>query len=178
MNPNSATTRMRIVVNSSLRCPVSGMTLNELMAKGPNVLSSLWETLLRFRSYRRGAIGDITKAYQSILTGLLEKHLRRVVWRFGRKGEPWRIFGFVVVTFGDRQAAVILEIVIRRTCAMFGTIDLDAANKLHNDRMADDITTGGEAEEVDRYIGELVEDTQERMGTYHGERRTENKGSD
>ena len=165
INPNSTTTRMRIVVNSSLRCPISGMTLNELMAKGPNVLSSLWDTLLRFRSYRRGAIGDITKAYQSILTGMLEKHLRRVVWRFGKKGEPWRIFGFMVVTFGDRQAAVILEIVIRRTCTMFGSIDLDAAFKLYNDRMADDITTGGEAEEVNRYIGDLVEGTQERTGT-------------
>ena len=54
-------------------------------------------------------------------------HVCRVVWRYGNKSTMWSIFGFLTVSFGDRPAATLLEVVIRMTIDMFGTIDKMAA---------------------------------------------------
>ena len=43
---------------------------------------------------------DITKAYYSLRTGEIEKHVRRVVWRYGCQGAPWKVFGFHTVSSG------------------------------------------------------------------------------
>ena len=45
------------------------------------MLNDMWALLIRFRGYCIGLIRDLTKAYHSVRTGLLEMHLRRVVWR-------------------------------------------------------------------------------------------------
>ena len=87
-------------------------------------------------------------------TGLLELHLRRVVWRHGDRGADWKVYGFLVVAFGDRQAAVLLQIVIRMTCEMYKNVDLIAAQKIQDDLFVDDLVTGGELELVDRFMGD------------------------
>ena len=43
--PNNKSTRLRLVINSSLKCRRSGLGLNEVMCKGPNVMNDLWELL-------------------------------------------------------------------------------------------------------------------------------------
>ena len=47
VKPGSKTTRMRLVINSSLRCPKCGLSLNDMMMKGPNVLPDIWALLMR-----------------------------------------------------------------------------------------------------------------------------------
>lgn len=87
------------------------------------------------------------------------------MWRFGVVGGRWRVFAYNVVTFGDPCAAAILEIVLRRICQMFGRVDPEAAIKLENDRMVDDITTGGEAGQVARYMGKQLDGSTKRDGS-------------
>ena len=41
VNPKSATTPLRLVINSSLKCPKTGLSLNDVLAKGPNLLNDL-----------------------------------------------------------------------------------------------------------------------------------------
>ena len=50
-----------------------------ILAKGPKVLNDMFEILLRFRLYDKGLISDVSKAYYILLTGELEKHVRRVL---------------------------------------------------------------------------------------------------
>ena len=72
--PGSVSTPVHLVSNSSFR---NGNTnLNDLCVKGPNTLADIFENLLKFRSYQVALIFDITKAYNSIRTGLVEKNLR------------------------------------------------------------------------------------------------------
>ena len=153
LNESYATTPLRICTNSSLRNSVSGLSLNDMLAKGPNYLSDTYNLLIRFRNYRRGLLGDLTKAYYSMATGLLEMHVRRVIWRWGNKEGEWEIWGYMVVSFGDRPAAALLEIVIRITVTMFGDIDTMASKKLVNDRFVDDLISGGTDEQVQRFMG-------------------------
>ena len=73
--PGSLSTPVCLVSNSSFK---NGNTnLNDLCVKGPNTLADIFENLLKFCSYQVALIFDITKAYNSIRTGLVEKNLRR-----------------------------------------------------------------------------------------------------
>merc|ERR1719430_2238878 len=56
-----ATTALRLVSNSSLANNSSGVSYNDLLPKGPNSLVSLFEALIRWRSYEQCLVWDITK---------------------------------------------------------------------------------------------------------------------
>ena len=152
-DPSSATTPLRLVTNSSLADPVTGISLNSILAKGPCVLNDMFEILIRFRLYDYGLISDVSKAYYMLLTGLLEMHVRRVVWRYGKKDTAWRIFVFLTVSMGDRPAACLMEVAVKMTVLIFGHIDLVASHRLNRDRFVDDIGTGGSKSEVERFKG-------------------------
>ena len=107
----SVSTPLRIVTNSSLKN--GKWSLNECLPKGPNSLNSMFDIVLRFRCHEVGLVYDLAKAYNSMLTGPVEKHLRRLVWRFDEG--PWVDYGFTCVAFGDRPAAALLEISKKRS---------------------------------------------------------------
>ena len=127
------TTPFRLVTNSSLEDPITGLSLNNIMAKGPKVLNDMWDIIVKFRDYECGVTGDITKAYYQILTGLIEKHLRRVSWRNRKTGEPWKIYAFLVVSMGDTPAATFMELTKRQTADMAAELDEVAAKKIKED---------------------------------------------
>ena len=155
LKEDSPTTPLRIVSNSSLS-DKRGISLNSILMKGPNTLSNLWEVLIKWRMYEKVFCSDVTKAYYSLRTGEVEKHVRRVVWRYGDRTKPWRIFGFATVSFGDRPAAVLLEIAIKKTAEMFSSIDPEAAHRIMFDRYVDDFASGGTQEQVDRFVGKDI----------------------
>ena len=151
INEDSATTPLRIVTNSSLS-DRKGLSLNSILMKGHESLSDQWDVLTRWRTYETALCTDVTKAYYTIKTGELEKHVRMVVWRYGDQTKPWRVFGFCTVSFGDKPAATFLEIAIRRTAEMNQQIDPVAAARIRDDRYVDDISTGGTPAEVVRFM--------------------------
>ena len=165
ISEESATTSFRIVSNSSLKTLGNPHSLNSILAKGPNMLSDPYKIMIRFRTYLKGLNSDVTKAYYQMFTGLLEKHVRRVVWRYGVKGDQWKIFGYLCVSFGDTPAAALLEVCFRLVIVMFGFIDQLAARRLLSDRFVDDITSGGTIEQVERFKGVEDKETLACTGT-------------
>ena len=79
IKPESVTTPIRLVTNSSLVDPATGLSLNGILATGPDYLNDMWGILVRFRHHEVGLIGDISKAYYQITTGAMEQHVRRVL---------------------------------------------------------------------------------------------------
>ena len=79
LDESSVNTSFRIVSNSSLKTPGNPHSLNSILAKGPNMLSDPCKIMIRFSHYLRGLSSDVTKAYYQMLTGLVEKHVRRIV---------------------------------------------------------------------------------------------------
>ena len=165
VNEESATTSLRIVTNSSLKTPGNPYSLNSILAKGPNMLADPYKVFIRFRHYLRGLNSDVSKAYYQMTTGLLEKNVRRVVWRYGQRNSKWRIFGYMCCSFGDTPSAALLEICLRRTIQMFREVDLVAARRLLNDMFVDDVTSGGTEVEVIRFKGEEDPETYACDGT-------------
>jgi hypothetical protein len=155
LKPELTTTPLRIVTNSSLS-DRNGNSLNAILIKGPNALSDQRDVITRWRNYEVALTSDLTKAYYTMKTGELEMHVRRVVWRYGRTDEKWRVFGFRTISFGDKPAGVFLDIVIKRVARMHNDIDPEAARKIADDRYVDDITTGGSEKEVSKMIGDPV----------------------
>lgn len=60
-NPHSTTTPVRIVWNSSQE--FMGISLNDLLYKGPHVLNQIRGVLLRFRTGLYAALADVKKMY-------------------------------------------------------------------------------------------------------------------
>ena len=155
LKPESTTTPLRIVTNSSLS-DRNGNSLNSILMKGPNSLSDQRDVISRWRCYEVALSSDLTKAYFAMKTGELEMHVRRVVWRYGKTDEKWRIFGYTTVSFGDKPAGAFLDIVINKVASKFKDIDPRTARKIIDDRYVDDIVTGGSPDEVQKMMGSCV----------------------
>ena len=56
--------------------------MNNLLPKGPNSLNDMLEVTVRFRAYEKVFGYDLSKAYNTMRTTLVERHLRRFIWRF------------------------------------------------------------------------------------------------
>ena len=121
--------------------------------------------LVRFRHQEYGLSGDISKAYFQMHTGPVEKHVRRVLWRDGKVGTPWRMYGFRVVSMGDTPAACFMELTRKKTADKAGHIDPTAADKIKKDAFVDDISTGGRKAECERFKGFENPDTLVCNGT-------------
>ena len=67
--PDSTTTPLRLVTNSSFINENAKLSPNSCMQEGPNALSSLLEVLIGLRMKEVALVYDLTKAYQSIGTG-------------------------------------------------------------------------------------------------------------
>ena len=155
----SLSTPVRMVTNSSLKNRTCGLSPNECMGKPPNALSSLLVVFLRWRTKEVSLVLDLTKAYQSIRTpGLLEQSVRRFVWRWGDTEAEWKIYCWLVVTFGDQLASLILELVKNRAAELGKEVDPEAAELLVSSMYVDDLLGGGSWEQVSRFRGTRQED--------------------
>ena len=81
IKPSSVTTKLRIVANSKMKNHHTGLSLNDVVEPGPNSLNPLLDVLILFRGVEVGLLFDLCKAYQQLVTGDLERHLRRFVYR-------------------------------------------------------------------------------------------------
>jgi len=147
---DSSSTPLRVVTNSSFKN--GKFSLNDLLPKGPNSLNDLFEVTVRFRTYEKVFAYDLSKAYNTMKTGMTERHLRRFVWRFA-EDSPWLDFAIDTVHFGDRPAACQLEISKKKIAQLGHSIDPDASAKLINDCYVDDCFSGGSEKDINRMVG-------------------------
>ena len=159
----SKTTPIRIVSNSSFKNKTCKLSPNECMATPPNALSDLLTVLLRWRTYPVALILDLTRAYQSIKTGEMERHVRRIVWRWGIPENEWEILAYDCMTFGDQLAALCLELAKKIAAEKGQEIDSEAALLLVESCYVDDLLGGGTEDQVRRFMGTRWSD-----GTYSG----------
>ena len=87
-NPESPSTKLRIVSHSALKNSHTGLSINDCMYAGPNQLTDLHEVLLKFRGFEVGLLMDLSKAYQALRTGKKEADLRLFLWRSSPE-EEW-----------------------------------------------------------------------------------------
>ena len=176
-NPGSLSTPYRVVVNSSLDNNNQGISVNDLWPKGPNSLTPLKTCVVHWRSAKRVVVWDLSKCYQRILTPgphtgnplTRERHCRRLIWRFGKKDEDFIIFGFNVVTYGDRPASTILEVVKRVMEELGVEIDEETARLMGEASYVDDCMIGfEEIEKLTKFLGKVTKSEDGTKFAYTG----------
>ena len=120
----SASTKVRIVSNSKMINWNTWLSFNDLVGDVPNALSNLLNCLLRWRTKPVSLVYDLRKAYQSIFTDIESNHLRRFLHRFEGERE-WTTYMYVVATFGDKPAALALELSKKVTAEIIKSYLLD-----------------------------------------------------
>ena len=72
------TTKVRMVFDAS--APTSGIALNSCLHPGPSLTTSLFGTLLRFRTKQYAFISDIEKAFLQISLSEKDRDFVRFIW--------------------------------------------------------------------------------------------------
>ena len=139
------TTPLRLCMNSSMR--YQGVSLNDLLMKGPSALNNIFSVLLNFRTFPTAFVKDLSKFYQSIKVGERDKHLRRVLWRGDGINTAPKIYTTETVNFGDKPAGCVALTGLRQTADLYQHIDQEAAQKLKDNNYVDDVATGSDTKE-------------------------------
>ena len=88
---------------------ITGKSFNDLIKPVPNALSDSLMVILEWREQPTTVIYDLSKAYQSIRTGLQERHLRRFFYRPHQQMQ-FKTFAIDCNNFGDACASLGLEL--------------------------------------------------------------------
>lgn len=153
-NPHSLTTPVRIVWNSSQK--FEGMSLNDLLLKGPDVLNPFRAVLLRFKKGQHAALGDIRNMYNSVWLEDQEMHLHRFLWRESQDEEIGE-YAITRVNIGDHPAGCIAQLAMRETAKlpMFAH-NVEERRVLEEDCYVDDILTSyNNQNELDKITEEV-----------------------
>ncbi|KAI4905882.1 hypothetical protein NFI96_001271 [Prochilodus magdalenae] len=136
-NPHSVTTPVRLVWNSSQK--FHGVSMNDLLLKGPDVLNPVRAVLIRFRRGVHAVLGDIQKMYNSVWLEDREMHLHRFLWR-DRQEDKIEEYAITRVNIGDRPAGCIAQLAMRETARLTKFSHLKEARRvLEEDSYMDDI---------------------------------------
>ncbi|KAI3375786.1 hypothetical protein L3Q82_004075 [Scortum barcoo] len=111
-NPHFVSTPVRLVWNSSQKH--RGLSLNDILIKGPDFLNPIRAVLLRFRAGVFAALGDIRKMFNSVWLEEREVHLHRFLWC---DTEDVKIEDLAItrVNIGDKPAGFIAQVAMRET---------------------------------------------------------------
>ena len=104
-------TKVRIVFDSAAK--VNGVSLNDLLEKGPNLLNDLTGILLRFRRYKYAVAGDTSKMFLQILLHPEDQVFHRFLWRKDPK-YMLEIYQLKSVIIGDTPLLFLASYVIKR----------------------------------------------------------------
>lgn len=138
-NPHSVTTPVRLVWNSSQK--FRGLSINDILLKGPDVLNPIRAVLLRFRQGVHAALGDIRKMYNSVWLEDREMHLHRFLWR-DHPEEDIEEYAITSVNIGDKPAGCIAQLAMRETAKLPTFAYLQEERRvLDEDSYVDDILT-------------------------------------
>ena len=132
----SESTPCRLVFNSSAK--FNGHVLNDYWAKGPDMLNNLLGVLLRFRENKIAISGDIKKMYHAIKIEGVDQQTHRFLWREMNTRKP-DTYVMTSLSFGDRPAAAIAAVALKKTAEMAGEEFPNASVTIKNNSYVDDI---------------------------------------
>ena len=139
---SSTTTKLRVVFNASCKT-TSGLSLNDLVHKGPNLLPDIFDILLRWRLHSVVFSADIEKMYRQIRVHTDDCDFQRILWR-KNASDPVQAYRLLTVTYG-MACAPYLAI---RTLKQLSADEVDryplVAPCLLNDVYMDDVISGAD----------------------------------
>lgn len=115
-----------------------GASLNDWLAKGPDVLNNMLGILLRFRQHSIAIAGDIKKIYNTVPISERDQHCHRFLWRDMETDKAADVYVLNTVTFGDRPSSIITTLCLHQSASM-KTSYRATGNKIISNSYVDDI---------------------------------------
>ncbi|KAG5894749.1 hypothetical protein JTB14_032639 [Gonioctena quinquepunctata] len=149
-NPNSPTTKLRVVFEASAKSP-SGLSLNDNLLTGRKLQQDLVALLLRFRLHKFVFTADIKGTFPQILIEESHRDFQRLLWRFSIDDHV-QDFRLTHVSFGI-CASPYLSLNVLTQLAADEKNDFPLASQiLVRDIHEDDIYSGGRSLEETKYL--------------------------
>lgn len=155
LKDTSITTKMRVVFDASAKT-ASGLSLNDIMLKGPTVQPTLVSTLLRFRIHQVALTADVEKMYRQILVSPQDRHLQTICYRLNPT-DTLSKYQLCTVTYGTKSAPYLAT----RCLIELGTSapSILSQRTILNDFYVDDLLSGGKNDDECYQLYEEVSNT-------------------
>lgn len=132
INPNKPG-KVRMVWDAAAQ--VDGVSLNSLLLKGPDQLSSLIGVLFRFREYEIAVCGDIEQMFHRILMKASDQDCQRFLWR---EEGCVNVYKMTVLTFGASCSPSTAQFVKNKNAAEYSHYHPEAAEAIRRNHYVDD----------------------------------------
>ncbi|XP_043241191.1 uncharacterized protein LOC122391399 [Amphibalanus amphitrite] len=110
-NPNKS--KVRVVFDVAARC--EGISLNDALITGPDLLQSLVGVLIRFRQERVALVADVEAMFHQVRVRVEDQPALSFLWRHMDRSRPPDTYQMMVVIFGARCSPTLANYALRRT---------------------------------------------------------------
>lgn len=142
---SSLTTKVRIVFDASAKTS-SGLSLNDILMRGPTVQEDIFSILTRFRRHQYVITSDIEKMFRQVAVAKQDWDLQRILWR-SDPSDILRTYQLVTVTYGTTPASFMTTQCLVTLAQQMQTQYPSAAKVILKDFYMDDLMTGCETQE-------------------------------
>ena len=137
----STSTKLRTVFNGSSKLK-TGISLNDMLLIGPNLLPHLIDLLIGWQNYRYVVVADIEKMYRQMLIHEADRKYQSILWRSNPK-DPISIYELDTVTYGVASSPCHANMTIKRLAKDHMINHPYGADVLHKEIYMDDVLSGG-----------------------------------
>ncbi|XP_062713471.1 uncharacterized protein LOC134290365 [Aedes albopictus] len=153
--------KIRLIWDASAM--VNGISLNSLLLKGPDQLTSLSAILVRFRQFGIAVSADIKEMFHQIRIREADRHSQRFLWRTDPSNEP-NIFLMDVATFGSTCSPASAQYVKNQNATEFSEEYPRASADIIENHYVDDYLTSFASEEEAIEVSSQVREIHDRGG--------------
>lgn len=143
LKADSLTTKVRVVFDGSA-CARSGLSLNDILHRGPKIQHDIISIILRFRTHAIALTADVAKMYRQVLMHPDDRNVQRIVYR-ELPDEPLQEFKLCTVTYGTKPASFLATRCLLQLAQE--TKDLSVKRTIAEDFYVDDLVSGGATED-------------------------------
>ena len=137
----SVSTKIRPVFDASA-ASYNGISLNDCLETGPNLMPDLVEILIRFRRWQVAITGDITKAFLQIQVQKSDRDVHRFLWKLK---DDVRVMRFLRVPFGNCSSPFLLNATIKHHLSTVPQTPV--VQELQDNLFVDDFISGADSDE-------------------------------
>ncbi|XP_036346934.1 uncharacterized protein LOC118756274 [Rhagoletis pomonella] len=142
---NKNKNKTRIVWDAA--AAVENVSLNSYLMSGPDLLTSLIGTLMRFRERRVAIAGDIREMFHQIRIRDEDQASQLFLWRNGNRSRQPDVYAMMVMTFGAACSPSLANYVKNENASRFSNIYAHAVNTIHKNTYVDDWLHSADDEE-------------------------------